>query len=176
MHADATIVSAAAGVLGALVGAATGGVSERLAIRQRDKRQARAAARLVRADLSIAAEQLASAIGELLWWPFYKLEFESWTTYRDLLAMELSAEHWGLVSQSCTELQSLGETQILSPNWNSTGPMERSRDAADSFLKLRADAIKAHNALAPLAEEVGDMIKPQDAPAVRGTPHRLSPD
>jgi hypothetical protein len=105
---DPSVTTGAAGVLGALAGAATGGVAERLAIRRRDRRQARAAARLVRADLSIAAEQLASAVGELLWWPFYKLEFKSWTTYRGLLAMELSSEHWGLVSQSCTELQSLG--------------------------------------------------------------------
>jgi hypothetical protein len=102
---DPAIISGASGVIGALVGALGGSLAERHSIRARDERQARAAARLVRADLSIAAGHLGSAIEELLWWPFYDLTMPSWTKYRDLLAMELTAEHWGSVSQSCIELQ-----------------------------------------------------------------------
>ena len=98
-----------------MIGAVVGGVVNYWLERRREKAQGRARARLVRMDLAIAADQLKQAYAEAMWWPFYAVALESWSRYRDVIAIALGADAWVTVSHSAMELQRLDERFRESP-------------------------------------------------------------
>jgi hypothetical protein len=162
---DAAIISGLSAIGGALVGSVAGGVVGWRLERRRAGRQAKAGARLLRADLSINQTRLSDAISELRWWPFYHMRIEPWSRYRDAMAEELNAEIWGEVSQSAIELQELGEEMRKAPGFDDQKPMTISERQAHNFILIRANAIRAFNALGKLADDEEE-LPPSDPPEI----------
>lgn len=160
---DAAIISGLSAIGGALVGSLSGGVVGWRLERRRTGRQAKAGARLLRADLSINQTRLKDSIDEMRWWPFFRMRVEPWTRYRDLLAEELGADEWGAVSQSAIELQELGEEMHKTPGFDEHKPMAITKEAAEKFTSIRADVIRAFEALEKLADDEGE-IPPSERP------------
>lgn len=150
---DAAIIAGASAIGGALVGTLGGGVVDWRLERRRARLRAKAGARLLRADLSITEKRLAAAIRELQWWPFYNTDIRPWDDYRDVMAEEFDNESWSAVSQSAIELQALDEGMRKAPTTDPTAPRRITRDSATNILNLRANAIRAFNALGPLADD-----------------------
>jgi hypothetical protein len=150
---DVAIISGLSGVGGALVGSVAGGVVGWRLERRRAGRQAKAGARLLRADLSINQTRLGDAISELRWWPFYDMCIEPWSRYRDAMAEELDADVWGVVSQAAIELQALGEGMRKAPGFDEHKPMAITEERASNLNLIRVNAIQAFNALGKLADD-----------------------
>lgn len=156
------VVTGSAALAGVVVGAVVGGVVDLKLEKRKENAQGRAGARLLRVDLSVAVQQIESAIAELTWWPFYELRLEPWDRYRDVLAVALDPEAWGVVSQSAMELQALGNGMRNAP-----GSDGRARRVGDTMTKslvlMRANAIRAFNALCDLADD-DERLEPSDPP------------
>lgn len=155
------VVTGGAALLGVILGAVVGGVVDLRLEKRKEEAQGRAGARLLRVDLSVAVAQVESAIAELTWWPFYELRMDPWDRYRDVLAVALDPEEWGAVSQSAMELQAFGHGMRNAPG------ADRGRrlgaKAADSLVLMRANAIRAFNALCDLADD-DERLEPSDPP------------
>ncbi|MEN3281492.1 MAG: hypothetical protein V7607_2632 [Solirubrobacteraceae bacterium] len=171
-HLSDTAITALAGVGGALVGAVAGGLVDYVLERRRETTQGRAAARLLRMELAVLKEQMESAVQELQWWPFYDFSMQPWDRYRDLLAALLGADRWLLVSQSAMELQGFGAWVLKAPAAQSADnqPFAISEPMALGLLTMRENAVKAYNALGPLAEEAEEMSG-ADPPAPGSKPY-----
>jgi len=162
---DAAIISGASAIGGALVGAFAGGVADWRLERHRGNLRAKAGARLLRADLSITEKRLASAIRELQWWPFYRMDMQPWDNYRDVMAEALDAASWGAVSQSAIELQALSEGMRKAPTADPTAPRQITRGAAANMLNIRTNAIQAFNVLGDLADD-SEALSPSNPPEI----------
>ncbi|MGZ4304942.1 MAG: hypothetical protein ACXVSL_08735 [Solirubrobacteraceae bacterium] len=147
-HLSDAAVTALATLAGVVIGAVV--VRYRLE-RRREKAQGRAGARVVRMDVAIAADRLKQAHAEAMWWPFYAVALESWSRYRDVIAIALGADAWVTVSQSAIELQLLDEGFRESPAANS--PRAMTENSTADLATMRGNAIKAFNALAKLADD-----------------------
>src|SRR4051794_4485636 len=104
---SAAVVTGSAALLGAIVGAATGGVVDYWLERRREIHEARAGARLLQAELSAAASQLEAVGRERKWWVFYEMPLPAWDGYRGVLSAQLEPGEWMTVSQSVVELRGL---------------------------------------------------------------------
>jgi|ERR1700722_5325235 len=150
---DTAIISGASAIGGALVGALGGGIADWRLERHRGRLRAKAGARLLRAELSISEKRLTAAIRELHWWPFYRMSMQPWNDYRDVMAEELGTEHWTEVSQSVIELQALDDGMRTAPTYDPARPLQINMSVGTNMINLRANAIRAFNALADLAED-----------------------
>ena len=139
------------------MGGLTTGVVDWRMESHRSHARAKAGARLLRADLSITQERLKAVLDELLWWPFYDIRMEPWDHYNDVMAGELDADTWGVVSQSAIELQELGEKIRRSPRYDEAKPMSIGNGQVPSLIVIRANAIRAFNALGKLADDEEEM-------------------
>lgn len=171
-HVNA-IIAAAAAVGGAFVGAVAGAMASYLIQRRGAKRAARAAARLLRSDFQTGAQWLTDAIGELLWWGFYDFSMKAWADHRELLAAELSTATWGLVEQSAFEFVGLGRQMHKSPGYKPDGYMLLEEALAENLANMRANAIRAFNALSEVADDPQQM-ELTDPPAPGSKPFTRS--
>lgn len=131
-------------------------VQQRLA-RRSEHAQAKAAARMIAGDISMAASRIKDmAVDDPRWFGFDDLRLPHWTDHGRIVARELSTEDWDTVSQSALELEwvTAGMEKSFAPG----GPHEGARvapiapDQVESFQRAWQNATKAYNALASIAE------------------------
>ncbi len=148
-------IAAAGTAVGALIGAATGGVVSFRLDRAREKRRAKVGARLVRLDLSLLASALRDAEHDQRWWVFRDDDvLASWSEYAEAIAPRLSPQDFEDVTQSMSDLTRFSREIRRTPRpanqpyWDLDRPKMQ-----EALVKWRAEATKAHNALAGLAGE-----------------------
>ena len=86
------LIAAGGAILGALIGAASGGVVDYLLERQREKRRAKIGGRLVRLDLREVVTTLRGAETTGRWAPAVGLAMRAWPQYQDALSAQLSTD------------------------------------------------------------------------------------
>jgi hypothetical protein len=116
----------------------------------RERRRARAAARLLRSDLFMVSRLLRNGIARREVPGFIDLGLPSWREHRDLLADALDDEAWSVVSAGCSRVQTLAGVQELAPRW-SRGRLKE--DDLPRLDKALSDVVLAYEALGPLAED-----------------------
>jgi hypothetical protein len=164
IHLSDVALTAIATLAGVVIGAVIGGAVEYMLERRREHTRERAAARVMRMEFSVRKGQLESAVEELVWWPFiYDLALDEWNRYRDLLAGALDTERWLLVSQAAVELQGLGRGMLKLGGDDRNDPFTLGHQSAESMLTMRANAVRAYNALGPLSDE-DEVLSPDDPP------------
>src|SRR4051794_21048044 len=109
--------TAVGAVGGALVGSLAGGlVTAHFAWRRR-KALTKAGARLVAADISMAASQLASVATNGRWYGYMKWRDGNWEEYRGVLAERLSGKDFETVNQSVIVLKEIFDGILAAPTW-----------------------------------------------------------
>jgi hypothetical protein len=148
--ADASLGPAVVGLTGVVLGAVIAGTFDwrREAFRQR--RRARAAARLLRSDLFMVSRLLRNGIARREIPGFIDLSLASWREDRDLLADALDDESWSVVSADCSRVQTLADSQELAPRW-SRGRLKH--EDLPRLDKALSDVVLAYEALGSLAED-----------------------
>ncbi len=146
-----SLVPAIFGLVGVAVGAILTGAVEWIREARRDRRRARAAARLLRSDLFLVSRILRNAISDRALPGFIDVTPRSWLEQRDLLASELKDDEWIIVSGGCSRLQTLAEfvSRIAKPQ-------DRGRLSNNDIPRLDkalTDLVRAHDALGRLAED-----------------------
>lgn len=138
--------------MGALIGAAMGGVVDYRLARFAQRREAKAGARLTQGDLARAASFVKLAEDEGKWWEYFTADMPGWETHGSALAAELTTKEFEAVSQSVGELGKFGVAiqQAPRPPGQPYWVVERT---TASLRGMREDATKAYNALARLAEQ-----------------------
>jgi hypothetical protein len=131
-------------------------VQQRLA-RRGEKAQAKASARVLAGDISMAASRIKDmTVDDHRWFSFDDLRLQHWKEHGWIVARELSAASWETVSQSALELEWV--TMGMEKSFAAGGPDEGKRvapigpDGVESFRRAWDNATKAYNALASLAE------------------------
>jgi hypothetical protein len=171
IHLSDVAVTALATLVGVAIGALIGGAVEYRLERRREQTRERAAARVMRMEFAVRKEQLESAVEELVWWPFiYDFSLEEWDRYRDLLAGALDTGRWLLVSQAAIELQGLGRGMLKLGH--DEEPFKLSERSAPELVTMRANLVKAYNALGPLADET-ELLSADDPPEPGSKPYRI---
>jgi hypothetical protein len=147
-------IAAAGTAAGALIGSSAGGVVQFVLDRARERRRAKAGARLVRLDLSLIASALRDSEHDLKWWVFRdETVLASWEQYAEAIAPRLTPEQFEDVTQAVGELTRwVREIRKTSrdesePYWTLPPSM------VENLKTFRENATKAHNALADLAGE-----------------------
>jgi hypothetical protein len=147
----------AATLLAVVIG---GGITfwvQHLLNRTRQKGEAKAAARVVQGDLGVAASRLKDfVVDDPRWFGFDDLRLPHWAEQQGILALELSADDWEVVSQSALESRWLSESmdRAFAPGGPHEGaPFVALSENAIGRMRLGwENATKAYNVLAPLAE------------------------
>jgi hypothetical protein len=135
---------------GVALGAIIAGVFDWGRDARREKRRARASARLLRSDLFMVSRLLRNGIARREVPGFVDLGLPSWREQRDMLADALDDDAWSVVSAGCSRVQALADVQRLAPNWT------RGRLKGEDFARLDkvlTDVVLAYEALGPLAED-----------------------
>ena len=91
MLADADGVAAAFGLIGVIVGALITSIASFYVVRRREKKDARAARRIIQSELKEATQAVHEALGAAEWpagWT-KKAWSESWSKYRPVLAVDM---------------------------------------------------------------------------------------
>ena len=150
MLAAASLLPAIFGLVGVAVGAVLTGMVEWARESRGESQRARAAARLLRADLFLAARMLTNAQKRRAMPGFIEISVPSWREHRDLLANALDSSTWGIVALACSRAHALGEVTRQAPRW-AAGRLK----AADlpRIEQAITEIVKAHDALGPLAED-----------------------
>jgi hypothetical protein len=148
--ADASLGPAIVGLVGVTLGAVISGVFGWSREARRERRRARASARLLRSDLFMVSRLLRSGIARREVPGFIDLGLPSWREHRDLLADTLDDEAWSLVPSGCSRVQTLADVQELAPRW-SRGRLKD--DDLPRLDKALSDVVLAYEALGPLAED-----------------------
>jgi hypothetical protein len=161
--ADASLLPAIFGLLGVTVGVVLTGIVEWIRESRRDADRARAAARLLRADILIVSRIVEKGIETRELPGFLDIGVPSWREYRDVFASALDGEAWAKVSIACSRLQMLADVQEQSPRW-SRGRLKD--DAMPMLDKVVTDLVAAYDALGPLAGDTRSYydVAERDAP------------
>jgi hypothetical protein len=147
-------IAAGGAVAGALIGSAAGGVVDFLLERQRERRDAKVGARLVRLDLALAADQLKQAEGDGQWWVFFSTSMPGWEGHLASLSARLDERDFEVVTQSVAELQRFGADMKQAPlEPGASFRLVNTPESLKALHKMRVNATKAYNALAKLAKQ-----------------------
>src|SRR5271165_1530468 len=112
-----SLAPAIVGLIGVVLGALIAGVLDWSRERRGWRRRARAAARLLRADLFIVSRILRNGIAQRQVPGFLDIGLASWRDQRDLLADALDDDAWSVVAAACSRMQALAAAQELAPRW-----------------------------------------------------------
>jgi hypothetical protein len=145
-----SLAPAVVGLVGVVLGVLLAGALDWSQERRGAGRRARAAARLLRADLFIVTRILRSGIAQRQVPGFLDLGLPSWRDQRDLLADALDDDAWSIVGTACSRLQALAAVQELAPRWSRGRIKEKEIPGLD---RLLSEVIAAYEALGPLAED-----------------------
>lgn len=147
---SAPAVTGIAAVAGALVGATAGGIVEVAMENRREAKLAKAAARLMAADLKAADVQLRDLESDGKWWRHYDLSISNWAEHRSVLATRLDSDSFAVVSELVVTFQSMSEHVPRSPSFQKPETVFVEIEASNIAV-LRKGAASAYNELAPLA-------------------------
>jgi hypothetical protein len=139
------VVTGSAAVLGALVGAAAGGLVDAWLSGRGERARARTGARLVASDLDKSANLLAVMASDRNWYHEQELAVGAWPEYRDVLAVRLE-DRFEAVSNAV-----VGLAVLTSARGRTEQPAPNDRDVG-GFDELRAMATEAYNGLADLGQ------------------------
>jgi hypothetical protein len=151
-------IAAAAGIFGAILGATTGGGINFWLEKRREATQARAGARLLRADFEHAAAMFGVAEASKRWILSLDVEVHGWNDFRDVLAAQLDSSQWDEVDTAVRLIRSVQEAQEATRRQYASAerPMPPSRsldqDEVEQMAYQRNQARLAYNVLAPLAK------------------------
>jgi hypothetical protein len=151
------VITAAAGILGAILGAGATGLASFKLERRRELTRARAGARLLRADFEKAAAMFGviQVKKQLLLHVDFKID--GWGDFRDVIAGELDAAEWNEVDGAVRMVRTVQEAQEAIRRQYEAGemPMPPTRtidhDEAHSMEARREQMAKAYNVLTALA-------------------------
>lgn len=153
------IIAATAALLGGVLGAIAGGLSDYFLERRREQARARAGARLLRSDLRVAAGRLGTAIESSSWLRVWDPSVECWDEYRDVLAISLGPSAWDCVEKAVSRIRQIDGNVSKAIAGAPLAALVRSpveaklEPAVIPGLRLiRENARSAYNALAQLAE------------------------
>jgi hypothetical protein len=150
---------------GALIGSVSGGLSEAVLGSRRERRLAKAGARLVAGELQIADLIAKSADEERVWQVSYRTAIESWLGYREVLASRLDDDQFRDVSKAILAFTMVDIEMPLIEGFSEPGitsvRLEAGNDDFD-WKEIRDCAAAAYNALAPLGglQPVAERIHP----------------
>ena len=145
-------IAAAGAVLGALIGASTGGAVDFVMERMREGRDAKVGARLVRLDLALAASQLKQTEEDGRWWVFFNTRMDGWAVHKTSLTARLDNDDFETVTQAVAELERFGADMRQAPLEEGASFRVIPDSALPQIRAMRTNATKAFNALAPIAE------------------------
>lgn len=140
------IIAASGAILGALVGASAGGIVNAKLDRIRERRDARAGARLVRADLDAIAQQLEEAEATGRWFCFFSAQMKGWEAHRVSLSARLDEPDLRRVTRAVMELERFHVDMVQA----ALEPGTTYRDVAanhDALRRMRQNATDAYNVL-----------------------------
>jgi len=127
------------------------GVVERKLETARQKALARAAARLVQADLAAAGASIEDAIRDRKWFAFYSVAIDSWDEYSAVMAGALDADQWAEVGNCVIGMRRMDSGFKIAPMQGALGFLNISDKAAKSLRTTHEDARRSFNALCDLA-------------------------
>jgi hypothetical protein len=137
---------------------------------RREKGDAKTAARLVQADLGIAASWLQNMVEhDPRWYSFHDLRLPNWPERQAVLAHHLTSEQWESVSQSAIELAgtTAGFERAVGPNAPPRWILTLNDNQVASLRVMWEHASNAHRVLAKLAD-----AKPEKGLLHEGAPAR----
>jgi hypothetical protein len=148
------LIAAGASLLGGLLGAVGGGISDYFLERNRNQTKAVAGARLVRSELLTAAEQMWSAEESGKWKIWFDFSIRTWDAYGDSLAIALDANRWATVDQAVRGIRGLdtGIRKLDQYGAPSSHEITLGENAVKAFEVQRKRVRFAYDALAPLAK------------------------
>lgn len=147
-------IAAGAALLGGVLGAIAGGLSEYFLERHRNRTKAQAGARLVRSELLTAAEQMWSAEQSSKWKLWFDFSMKTWDAYRDSLAAALKPEPRGTVDEAIRGVRGLdvGIERLDRYGTPTTSEPALEANSVRAFTVQRGRVRSAYDALAPLAK------------------------
>lgn len=102
------LVPLVTGLIGIVIGAVAGGITELSVESVRQGRSANAALRLIRNDVDHARALIKAALGASRWWAqTFELPVGNWLQYGELLATRLAEEDWELIAIAFGNLRDL---------------------------------------------------------------------
>jgi hypothetical protein len=155
-------IAVAGTLLGSLIGATAGGVVDYILERSRSRKRATVAARLIRADLAIAAKKIAFAEAAEAWKRHYDTPMSSWSKYEDAIADQLSGNGFKMVSTAALSLAWFDDAFFKRMKEAGKDHIDFAENDFQDALGLRADITNAYNALAPLARESTVRLLPEE--------------
>lgn len=157
-------IAVAGTLLGSLIGATAGGVVDYILERNQTRKRAMVGARLVRLDLSVAAQKMKFAETDRTWVRHYDTAMIAWSKYEDALAHELDGESFKVISEAAIGLAWFDETFL--GTLKDTDHFELNEKSVTQIEGLRKEITKAYNTLASLAcEPTVDLLPSNDEPA-----------
>jgi hypothetical protein len=153
---------------GALVGACAGGLVDLAVKKWQERSQAKAGARLVCGDLTVAENALATVEAKRELDPLDGFETGAWSEYRAVLATRLDRDGFSAVAKAFAMIQPLNE--MLPEHVKPKVPLGMMASLSDETVKnigyIRAQFAEAYNALAEIGDldRVGDRIRPSGGP------------
>jgi hypothetical protein len=150
---EVALIAAGASILGGLLGAVGGGLSDYFLERHRNKTKATAGARLIRSELLTAAEQIWSAEESGKWKIWFDFSMKNWDAYGDSLAGALDSDLWAIVDQAVRGVRGLATGVAKLDEYGTPIAPELPLGAASisAFAVHRKRVASAYDALATLA-------------------------
>jgi hypothetical protein len=152
-------IAAAAALLGGVLGAIAGGLSDYFLQRRSEKARARAGARLLRSDLRVVAGRFGAAADEKAWFRWWGSSVDSWDDYRYILAASIDTNRWNIVERGVSRILQIesnfataeqGPSRIAALLGRTKAPLDP-QEVAD-LRSVQQDAKRAYDALAHLAK------------------------
>jgi hypothetical protein len=153
-------VSIVAALLGIIVGALLKGAVDVWLDERREKKQERAAVRLLREDLSVAHNALVTSLEREEWWPpSWPLSWTAWEAHRELLAGRLAPEDWTRVASGFSIIEIIDRhVAVLTDRHLAAGKAES--DPPDFRSRDKQHLERAADLVAVAQEAVEDMLAP----------------
>ena len=151
---EIALIAAGASILGGLLGAVGGGLSDYFLERHRNKTKAAAGGRLIRSELLTAAEQMWIAEESGHWKIWFDFSMKDWDVYRDSLAGALDPGSWATVDQAVRGVRGLetGVAKLDKYGTPSAPELPLGAEAIAAFAVHRKRVASAYDALAPVAK------------------------
>jgi hypothetical protein len=148
------LIAAGAALVGGVLGAIVGGLSEYAQERHRNKTKARAGARLVRSELLTAAEQMLSAEESGKWKIWFDFSMAAWDAYGDSLAAALKPDAWGTVDEAIRGVRGLarGLDKLDKYGMPVAPELDLEPNSLKAFAGHRERVRSAYDALAKMAK------------------------
>ena len=130
-------------VVGTVSGALAGSSVDAVLAWHRERRLAKAGARLVAGEISGADSQLEAVEKEGRWWRFHGIPIDNWSEYKNILAIRLSDLEFEAVSQGVMLLENLRQQMPMTPPFRKDPDLPYLDVEPKNIRPVRMDAAKA---------------------------------